>query len=880
MAREVYTYSDIARLAESKAFQEIKKHPIITVSADLRRGLKGRLDLDRVNGLFRADESVHVTDFHTLLSRIDDDWRADQHQFQQLVIMSEELRRRLMAAGDDPRLQSWLTGCMRNLHRMQSAITLLEEAEVKPEDLRLSTDRNLLLLADLWDLLLEREPSIREHRAKMARMTDRAAWDPVLRTAFRMSDVSAVRTLVFHDFYFITPLQERVMQLLERAGFHLIYLIQYDKNHPFVHEIWERTYAPENGYPEKTNWHGDADERQNPWAEIFEGKQVTLPNSVQIREYASMMEFVDDVPNIRQGGYTLYSANFTAANAVLREYYPEEFGERKILSYPIGQFISTLNQMWDEQLQQITLTEDQLIDCFASGWLTYNGIAARQYMQDLVNLLPFFTNCRTGEEWEARIRLLQQIQDEAVGPFQAKTTDPNPAIARWQEAIGNPLANIGSFSVPKDHLDVILGMIRQLIGFAHELYQNNQTIAIADYIAKLDTILRAHEISNELYTEERELVGEIFENLGKPSDVTIRCYPADISSALNLFLYGKLSEGEIQARRIGLVHPLYYIETSPIVHRSKVHICLCDVDNLPGKNKEYIWPLTESAVREIQGRTRNPLLKNLIHVMAMASIGNRYFFYNALRSKNVQLSWVSRQDEKLLAPSAYVKLAVEAAGLTVIPPRQREITFQKVAEAPYTESFALPYRKDRMPTETIKEARMDYAVCPMKYVLSYILERYPTYESTFQQTYSIPSIIAAIYRLMAEDGMSLEEVYRNVIALFPHVRKVEKRQVYDYTGKGRSKQDTDTSGRTQNGNWYTTEERLNIHFPEPTLLQRAMEAYGILYTPDGRDGLNFFGDVVLPKKKQITVQQFCAFCPQTYNCRNALFALDQERLYD
>ena len=879
MARPVYTYSDLSRLAESKAFQEIKKHPIITVSTDHRKGLKGRFDLDRVNGIFRTDGSVHVADFHTVISRIDDEWKTDQRQFQQLVIMSEDLRRRMAEAGDQ-RTQNWLTGCMRNVHRMQSAIILLEEAEVRPQDIRSSTDRNLLLLADLWELLLEREPGIKEHRAKMARMKNRAAWEPVLREAFQMSDVSAVKAIVFHGFYFITPLQESVMKALEAAGYQLIFLIQYDRNHPFVHEIWDQTYSPENGYPEKKDWHGDADESKNPWAEIFEGKQVALPNSVRIREYASMMEFVDDVPNIRKGGYTLYSANFNSANMVLREYYPEEFGERKILSYPIGQFINTLNRMWDEELQQITLTEDQLIDCFASGWLAYKGIAARQYMQDLVNILPFFTNCRTGEEWEARIRLLQQIQDEVVGAFREKKTDPNPTVARWQEAIGNPLTNISTFSVPEDHLDVILEMIQQLIRIAQDLYDNNETVAIQDYISKLDMILRAHEISNELYEEERELTEEIFENLGKPSDLTIKCYPTDISSALNLFINGRLSEGEIQTRRIGLVNPLFYIDAAPINNKHKVHICLCDVDSLPGRNKEYIWPLTEKTVREIQRKTGNPLLKNLIHVMAMTAIGNRYFLYNALRSKDVQLSWVSRQDEKLLAPSAYVKLIEEAAGLTIAPPRQEEITFKKVADAPDAESFALPYSKDRMPTETVKEAKMDYALCPMKYVLSYILERYPTYQSTFQQTYTINSVISAIYHLMAEDGMTVDEVYKNVISLFPNMRKVEKRQAYDYIGNDHGEKDMNYGVRTKSGDWYTTEERLKIHFPGQFSRKKATEEYGKLLTPDGRDGMDFFDDIGSSWKQKSSTQEICAFCPQMNNCRNALFYGDRERLYD
>lgn len=52
-----------------------------------------------------------------------------------------------------------------------------------------------------------------------------------------------------------TPHQERVMRLLEEAGFNLIFLIPYDKRYPFVYEIWDETYSEDYGYPAKDKWH-------------------------------------------------------------------------------------------------------------------------------------------------------------------------------------------------------------------------------------------------------------------------------------------------------------------------------------------------------------------------------------------------------------------------------------------------------------------------------------------------------------------------------------------------------------------------------------------------------------------------------------------------
>ena len=101
MVREIYTYTDLTKLPESRQFAEIKHYPIITVSSDLEHCLKGRYEFDRFNGMFRTDEKVHVVDFRKLVNLIDKDWRTDQTKFNQMVILSEFVRGKLEKAGDD-----------------------------------------------------------------------------------------------------------------------------------------------------------------------------------------------------------------------------------------------------------------------------------------------------------------------------------------------------------------------------------------------------------------------------------------------------------------------------------------------------------------------------------------------------------------------------------------------------------------------------------------------------------------------------------------------------------------------------------------------------------------------------------------------------------
>lgn len=871
MSRAVYTYTDLTKLNTSKNFLQLMKYPQITVSADLRKCLNGRPEIDRVRGLAADDVNFKVTEFHSFAGAIDEAWNSDQSKFNEMIILSEFMRGKLEASEEGSKERKWLVGCMRNLDSVLSAIILLEQAEVRPEDLNSGKDRNIKIFLEAWKVLIEKDPIITGFRTKMSEMTSKEAWKPVFKKAMNIDSIEGIDTLVFHGFYYITPQQERVMRFLEQAEFKLVFLIPYDERYPYAYEIWDETYSVERGYEPKSNWHIEKSFAEDPYGEIFEGRAAQIHNRLQIKEYASVMEFVDEVKHIKEKGFSIYSADFKSANQILKDYFPGAYGDRKILSYPIGQFISTLNRMWDEEQQTIAIDEDRLIECFSSGWLAVEGISGKQYMQDLMYVLPFFNGCHTIEDWENRIQLFKEIKESVIAPFEVDL-DPDVAVSRWQEAIGSPLKNFSMFAVESEKLDIILKLIKQLLGMAKELFGKNKLVRVHEHIRTLDWILKKHELSQELYMEERELVKDIFEKLSSDNSFDAMCYPADIARALDLFICGRYEEGEIQTNRIGLVYPLYFIDAACVKNKSKVHICFSDVESLPGGNKDYVWPLTGKKMKEIYAETKNPLILNLIQIMEATTLCNRYFTYCALKNQEVTISWVSNIGEKMLAPSPYIKMLLETTGMELTPAARNAITFERVIDTPISLGRVEEYDNDKAPVGMIKEARMDYALCPMKYVLGYVVEKYPTYQSDFQMNYALNAFISAIFNLMKGQGMKVEEAYETVVALFPNMRKVEKRQVYDYISYDRRENDMDYGNRTECGKKYYTDERLKIHYPNQDVRSETLVRYGKLNTPDGRKGMDL--------NEVMEVPDACIFCQHVSYCRNALYAGDQENYYD
>lgn len=876
--REVYTYTDLKKLGNSTFWNEIREFPQICVSADMRKCLKGSKEYDGTDGLFYQEKQVQVWEFRRLYEAILPKWTDDETKFHETVVLAQFIREQIALYGDDPSVRRWLSGCRRNLNMLLSSIILLEEAGISPEELEPEGDRNIRLMTEAWKYLKEKDPAIPAFHKKMEELKIRNTWEPVF---FKLYGTVSVHTLVFHGFYYFTSIQERILRTLEAAGIRLIFLFRYDEKYPYVNEIWRKTYSVEMGYPPMNEWHMDQSDEKEPFGEIFEGRRSKIVNQLEIYEYSSVMEFVNAMKNVKKQGFSIYSSNHVTANDILKDFYPETYGDRKLLSYPIGQFVSILNQMWDEDLQEIVLDTEQLIECFMTGWLAADGISGKQYMEDLIRLLPFFSGCSRRQEWEERMVFLEQIYENVLEPFH-KEPDTDENIERWQEVMGEPLLNFSIFSVPSEKLEVILKLIRRLLTMAEELFGSKKAVRIQEYVRKLDHLLKSHEMSDDLFEEERKLVVELFSKLEEPSDFQGECFPSDISDALNLYLSGRLSDSEIQEDKGSMVSPIYQVEAKNGNPEGKVHICLCDAADMPGGKKEYVWPLTGRQMKACYLRTWNPLIVNMMHIMDSSGICNRYFMYSALRNKEVQLSWISNMGDKLQAPSPYVTLICEAAEVPIVQRKKEEVTGRRVQELGTGNPRICSYQKEKMPAYTVKEAKMDYAICPMKYALGYVVEKYPVFQNEFHQNYAVNGLIAAIHSLMKEKEVSVDEVFEQTIRLFPAMKEAEKRQVYDYLHDQNSFTQADTEGISELKGWQYTDQRLKIKFPNKDVRDQAMDQYACLLTPEGQRGMDLYrtaaGRTNEPgQKKRIDV---CLFCQHQSYCRYAVFQADQEMLYD
>ncbi|WP_022770161.1 hypothetical protein [Butyrivibrio sp. NC2007] len=879
MSREVYTYKRINDLPRQNYWNEIKEYPHITVSRGLKRTLKNsNQSTGHTEGLFKKDRYFNVISFSAIQGKVLPNWTTAESRYGAFSLISTCISRMIRECReDDEDTKKLLSGCKNNRDRILYTIELMEESGVSDDLFARYPDvvNPVAILASCWSFLLDNSNYINSFRAAMETLKDRAVWDDILSSLFGIDSPENVNKLVFHGFYYLTPLQKWIIDCAEEAGFGIIYLFPYDDRHRYVYESWERTYAGMERIATNTWVKGECT-AEDLYADIFSGKENTPTNKIRIHEYRSIVDFSKRVATQRNVGVGIYSPSGKIINDPLMAVIPEEYGERKLLSYPIGKFLLTVCGMWDDVEGSITADEKSIFECFSSGWLNDGEYKGQDYLYELHQLMPFFADCKGAAQWDGRLVELEQIYSAVIPELQT-TYDGDTSSMRWQSFMGNPLACFSQFSLEPSRVNVVINLIRKLLGLANSLFENMEQITVQQFVGKLLDIISCCEISEDVYKEESKIANEILKRLRDSSDKEIKVYPNDAASAIGLYLNDDFSNEDIAKER-SVVKNIYEIETAEILYSGKVHLCMCDSDHLPGGKKQYPWPFSRVDILSLRENYDLPLLSYLINTLENGYIANRYFFYVALRNRDVELSWIKNLSNKEYIHSCYLDLVSLTLGIKIPDSKGLYVDSEYVkgiaASTEKVNKFHFAFNSEQMP----KEAKMDYVICPIKYVYNHVLDSKPSFNDDFHQSYAMNALIKTIAGMLDLDS---SEVIENVLGLFPQLSDAVKSQVEVYVKGQEEFHDNSFAGMTKVGKKYFTEERLKTYFADKSVRDEAIKKYGEYVSKEEPERIDFNRPANGGENEDIYSRSNpCLFCQFQEHCRRSMFINDTESLYD
>ena len=104
----------------------------------------------------------------------------------------------------------------------------------------------------------------------------------------------------------------------------------------------------------------------------------------------------------------------------------------------------------------------------------------------------------------------------------------------------------------------------------------------------------------------------------------------------------------------------------------------------------------------------------------------------------------------------------------------------------------------------------------MRFVYSYVLGDDPAYRTEFQQHVAMVRLIQILKKLLGKK-YTIEAIAAQVFALFPSVRKAEKRQMLDDAMRNPLPENDD--GATNYGDYNYSSERLHLTFPDAAVYE-------------------------------------------------------------
>lgn len=210
-------------------------------------------------------------------------------------------------------------------------------------------------------------------------------------TALTMSKPKIIDKVVFHAIHQFTPKILSAVKQLERSGIDVIFLINYQQRFRHVYDTWEKAYAWTGCVFPQSDEKKDFEEYRligECIGNLLEGRRSgDLHLGSTVIAYQNRTQFADQVASCfadavkRSRGIPMalsnmneqfYGVRSNEVNELLKFYFPEQFGDRHFLSYPIGQFILSLYKMWDES-NGLIVNDTLIRECLSVNIWSFHG---------------------------------------------------------------------------------------------------------------------------------------------------------------------------------------------------------------------------------------------------------------------------------------------------------------------------------------------------------------------------------------------------------------------------------------------------------------------------------------------------------------------------
>ncbi len=687
---------------------------------------------------------------------------------------------------------------IRSQSSILDAMRTLIETGLCPSDYR-GDDPNIALFRLVWAKMEARDARLSRPRAALyetatgflERFAEALNESEEIRTPQEYGlDLLNNRTLVLHGFYFVSPIQYRVVELLDSAGITVIFFNHHDPRLPRAFSIWDRYFGDPRFplLPPRERWESPSSLPMLPkiaqsFGELLSGRTDLPiqhdPRRVRIDCFRDFGSLLETLPEKRTNLPRLYAPRHDELSAVLRDFFPPESAgqEQHFLAYPIGQLLFHLHQMWDPEREQLRLNARAIRECFASGWLQVAAVNGRERLHDLEELLPFFEGCQTLEEWNARAGDLLSCVEGAAEAFQPPVHREHPNH-RFHQFLSNPLLRLSYLRVPLQRVREVQDLIHRLSEIARVLFEESE-VSLHGHFERIQREILDRVPELGLLARERELLSALKERLTGDADPDTRFLTRDLARAISYFLGGDMLDDPDDRPEQPLVERFDGLDGVLFDDgRAETWICLLSEDALPRAGGTLNWPIR---IRAIEHLNDTPPVGLLLNRPRYAREGDVMLFFMALAWSRgpLRLSWIENWKGQKRVASPLLTLLMSAERLLgdrglhqaegaldgVAVNERSASSWDPEGDPAPDEVLGLPepFDPDGLPLD----AQATAAVCVRRFFYSFVGSEFPSFRSPFHHGF----LFGNLTRAASTVGSSRDEPLA-VADCVPHVRRL------------------------------------------------------------------------------------------------------------
>lgn len=593
------------------------------------------------------------------------------------------------------------------------------------------------------------------------------------------SPIGKPKALYFQGFYYIRPMQNRLIQAIRDLGIKVYFLNAFDEKHSLQYEIWSK-----NPHFSK-NWE----------VRLIDSEKAVSYHDPNLRQYEDLFSMVRDLRKV-DNKIHVFAPLDKNAREIFETFFPKDTQKSRLLSYPIGRYLWGLYSMWDERTQNIVLNNDIVAQCLSTGWANEQYCSNTEVLRTFQRVREYFSDCKTLDDWEDRSSHLTEVTQNILPLFKTsdETSDETNFDKRWLSAVSSPFVTISAFNVPYSDLEALIKTLRQMIADAQYLFNiENEKIKIVEHFKRLKSMLNNKTNKVHVIEEEKEILAKLLSRLSTNPDIE-ECPVIHLADAMVFFLGGKRNETQIdlsEEEYLSEISGITELEASLLKPDYPILLCYCDANTLPGKPRELSWPLTPQYFSKLElEKDTQQRLSDYLYFINSSLLSNRYLFHIAHSHPNLTVSWVSNQSDKIVPPSIYVKLEnsypksvqyiqgllLDDTNAEGVEPIMTDVELQKKLDE-YLQS------KPELPLE-VKSAQK---ICPrknLKVLFDYFVANKPEFCSAFHMRFLFSILISII---ADHQGCSTEQAAREVFSLYPSFAESEKQEMLEFAGFNKKK---------------------------------------------------------------------------------------------